>query len=87
MYFTDPAARDEFVKAAVERGFEGRSTDGEDEGAPADGGAGARRFCAHLVREDPVDLAHIHEVVLDLRALAHEHGGEYDGWGCPVQRG
>lgn len=76
--FTDRAARDEFLKLAVERGFEGRTSDVEDEAAP--------RFCAHLVREDPVDLSHIHEVVLELRALADEHGGEYDGWGCPVQQ-
>ena len=39
---------------------------------------------AQLVRSDPVTLKHIHVVVMDLVALASEHGGDYDGWGAPI---
>ena len=33
-------------------------------------------------REDPVNLTHIHGVVMELTDLATSHGGEYEGWGC-----
>jgi hypothetical protein len=37
-----------------------------------------------LVREDPVSLSRIHDLVMELSELAEEHGGHYDGWGAPV---
>ena len=87
IYFPDAATRDGFLEAAAQRGFAGEPSDKQAE-APAEGGGEvALRFCAHLARMDSVDLSHIHDVVLDLRALAEAHSGEYDGWGCPVVRG
>lgn len=87
-YFDDPAARDAFLGAAAAQGFAGEISDresGEGAGAPEEGGEG--RFGAHLCRVDPAEMGHIHEVACSLRELAAEHGGRYDGWGCPVVRG
>jgi regulator of RNase E activity RraB len=44
-------------------------------------------WSAHAVREDPSELAHVHDIVERLYGLAEEHGGTYDGWGCSVVRG
>lgn len=78
VYFDNAGARDRFLAAASGQGFRGEQTKAKK---------GERRHGAHLVRADPVELHHIHEVALDLAELAETHGGEYDGWGCPVMRG
>ncbi len=70
LYFEDAARRDAFAAAATAKGFQVE---------PTQEGIGA-----HLVRRDSVDLGHVHDVVMVLRALAQEHGGDYDGWGAPV---
>ncbi len=44
-------------------------------------------WSAHAVRDDRSELAHVHDIVERLYGLAEEHGGTYDGWGCPVVRG
>jgi regulator of RNase E activity RraB len=33
-----------------------------------------------------VELETVHEIVMQLTAVAEQHGVEYDGWGCPVER-
>lgn len=65
-----------FLDAVRERGF---SADLPAEDDP-DVGISA-------VREDPVELEHIHGVVMELSQLVQAHGGEYDGWGAPIVRG
>ncbi len=42
-------------------------------------------FCARVSRVDHVDLESIHRVVMTLVAAAKRHGGDYDGWECPVE--
>ena len=41
-------------------------------------------WMVEVQREDPVMLSHIHDAVMDLIELVESHGGDYDGWGCPV---
>jgi regulator of RNase E activity RraB len=48
---------------------------------------GAEAWNAHAVREDPAELAHVHDIAVRLFGLAEENGGHYDGWGCSVVRG
>ena len=43
-------------------------------------------FLAQVVREDPVLLEHIHQVVMQLVDLAERYSGTYDGWESPVLR-
>jgi regulator of RNase E activity RraB len=74
-YFGDQGARDRFLRAASALGFRARALPVDEKSA---------RLGAHLVREDAVDIHHIHGVVSEVRQLAEECGGEYDGWGCPV---
>jgi hypothetical protein len=71
-YFGDAGARDAFLRDVRALGFSAEATLG--------------RIGAHLVRTDPVELEHIHEVVCGLIDLVDRHGGEYDGWGAPVVR-
>lgn len=75
IHFGDAAKRDAFLAAAQKIGFRGEGGEEENSELP---------YSAHLVREDPVELDHIHDVVMELVELADEHGGEYDGWGAPV---
>jgi hypothetical protein len=72
-YFPSDAARQRFIRAARRKGFS------LDDG-PAPRGDGKHRYGAHLVRDDPAELEHIHEVVMTLLRLAERQGGEYDGW-------
>jgi regulator of RNase E activity RraB len=74
--FPDRASRDAFAAAAKARGFAAEASDPNDDEDP--------QFSVQLVREDPVELSHIHELVMELTELAEEHGGDYDGWGAPV---
>lgn len=43
-----------------------------------------RPYTLSLQRTDPVALEAIHRVVARLQKVAHELGGDYDGWGAPV---
>jgi len=47
----------------------------------------AASWGATAVRDDPAELAHVHEIAERLYGLADAHGGKYDGWGCEVVRG
>lgn len=73
-YFPTAAQRDAFAAAAEAQGFAWRPTQVDAEAAPG----------AHLTRDDPVHLAHIHGVSSTLVRLAEAHGGEYDGWETPI---
>jgi len=76
--FADAAHRDAFLAAAKARGFSGKAGPTKDDAELP--------YTAALVRSDPVELEHIHEVVMDLIDLAEEHGGDYDGWGAPIAK-
>lgn len=79
LWFPTASERAAFENAAKELGFtveDERQLDDEVE----------RPFGAHIARVDPVELESIHEIVIELIALASHQGGEYDGWGAPVVR-
>jgi len=78
LYFATAGARDAFVAAASTDGFV-RDELADDARYP-DATFGARVF-----RDDPVELEHIHEVVMRLHELAGEDG-TYDGWETSVER-
>ena len=77
-YFATADARDAFVVTAIANGFvlEEASSDPEHE----------RPFGAQVYRTDPVELDHIHDVVMILVDAAEEHGGDYDGWETSIER-
>jgi hypothetical protein len=68
VYFESSSSREAFVQGATRAGFE-LDHELDDE-----------RFGAQVFRTDPVELDHIHGVVMTLSELAEEHGGDYDGW-------
>lgn len=76
IYFATAKARDAFVRSASRRGFSL-----EDSSRASSGHYGAQVF-----RTDPVELDHIHSVVMTLVALAERHDGEYDGWETSVEK-
>jgi regulator of RNase E activity RraB len=77
--FTTAEARDRFVVAATQAGFElqrAAKVQGKE-----------RPFGAQVYRVDAVDLEHIHDVVMQLVEIAEREGGDYDGWETAVERG
>ncbi|NVB79127.1 MAG: DUF695 domain-containing protein [Kofleriaceae bacterium] len=72
VHFATAEARDRFVRAAQEAGFQ------LERAATVEGGA--LPFGAQLHRVDPVELEHIHAVAMELVDLAAPDGGDYDGW-------
>lgn len=73
-----PAAkeRDTFAAAVEKLGFRTKAEKPkQDDDLP---------YGISLQRKDPVEIEHIHEVVMTVRELAEEHSGDYDGWGCTV---
>ena len=38
----------------------------------------------NLAREEPIELEHLHALVMKLTRLGQEYNGEYRGWGCVV---
>jgi hypothetical protein len=77
-YFPTAEARDAFVATVNADGF-------ELDGATSDG-KGQRTYGAHVYRTVPVELDHIHDVVMALFDAAAQHGGEYDGWETSIER-
>lgn len=63
--FPTTAARDAFLAAAPAAGFTVELTDD---------------LLLHLHREDPIELDHIHDVVMTLVDAATAHGGTYERW-------
>lgn len=75
--FATAEARDRFVRAAQDVGFAlQRAAEIESDTRP---------FGAQLYRSDPVELEHIHDVVMELVELAAQDDGDYDGWETSVE--
>ncbi|MBA3541705.1 MAG: DUF695 domain-containing protein [Deltaproteobacteria bacterium] len=70
--FPTPTTRDAFVAAATAAGFTAGST--------ADVADGDLPHCVHVHRVDPIELEHIHDVVMTLVDAATPHGGHYERW-------
>ncbi|MDX2092042.1 MAG: DUF695 domain-containing protein [Kofleriaceae bacterium] len=71
--FPTAAARDAFTTAAVVAGFTVERITSE---AP---------FIAEVWRTDPIELDHIHDVVMTLVDAAALHGGTYDHWLAAIE--
>jgi uncharacterized protein (TIGR01619 family) len=79
IYFRTAGERTAFSSMAVRLGF---AIQHESEDAKSR----ERRFFLNVTRRDPVTLDHISAVVAELVELAERFGGDYDGWGCEVQK-
>ena len=77
IYFDAFEQRAGFVEDVRRLGFEIVPNDDDENPPPFD-------ICVR--REDRVDLASIHRVVMELVELVESYGGEYDGWESPVER-
>lgn len=75
-HFRSEAALNSFAAAAKEQGFEESQRD-EQKGRDYP-------WMIEVQREDAVSINHIHDAVMGLIELVESHGGDYDGWGCPV---
>jgi len=50
------------------------------------GAGGDRQYVLEATRTDPVDPPEVHKLTWTVRDVIERHGGQYDGWGCPVVR-
>ena len=76
--FATAATRDAFVEAVARDGFTlERATERTD---------GERTFVAQVSRQDPIELDHIHDVVMLLVDAATKCGGEYERWTSSIER-
>jgi len=75
-YFSSQAAADAYLAEAAANGFQVRSRSVSDKGK--------RPYGAQVWRADIPSYGNIDEVTLRLFEAAARHGGEYDGWECPV---
>jgi hypothetical protein len=78
--FATEAARDAFLADAAGRGFSVESD------PPARDGDEARPFVGQVHRIDPIELEHVHEVVMIVVDAAVAHGGTYEGWTAGIER-
>lgn len=76
-YFKGEPERDAFVEAIKREGF----TLDETSHMPAED----MPFGAQVYRSDPIELDHIHDVVMIVHDAALEHGGTYDGWETSIE--
>ena len=76
--FADEAGRDACrdTLLAIDFSLEGESR--------SEDGDGALPCWLQVSRVDSVDSHTINGITLELLRLAQEHGGDYDGWECPV---
>lgn len=72
--FPTDAARLAFLAAVKPLGFE------------ADPRADTAGHSAHVHRVDPIELDHIHDVVMSLADAAATHGGSYERWEAAITR-
>lgn len=79
IYFRSAAERAAYASMAVTLGF-GIQHESEDTQSAE------RPHFLNLTRSDPVTSDHINAVVAELVKLAEQFGGDYDGWGCEVQK-
>jgi len=80
VYFPTTEAREQFIASLPVNGFPtSKRTDHSGDQSEAYG--------VEITRVDPVELGHIHDVVMDLAILAEKFGGDYDGWGAPIVSG
>lgn len=76
-YFQSSEAVDAYLAEVASDGFQVRNRSTSDEGA--------LRFGAQIWRMDTPSYGNIDDVTLPLLEASSRHGGEYDGWECPVK--
>jgi hypothetical protein len=77
VYFQSTKAVDAFIAEVSTQGFQVRSRPVSNEGT--------FRFGAQIWRMDTPSYGNIDDVTLPLLETASRHGGQYDGWECPVE--
>lgn len=78
LHFPSTEAAELFLEAAQLRGYVRDRVEAEP------GADGRHMVLVHRV--DPVELDHIHGVVMDLAELAAPYDGDHTGWGCSVEK-
>jgi hypothetical protein len=76
IYLPSKKAREAFIEDVGREGFS----------VEASVPARRRTHAVRVFRTDPVELEHIHDVVMTLVELAEKHDGEYDGWETFVEK-
>ncbi len=76
-YFPNAAAIDAYLAEIKASGFLVRTRHVSEEGI--------LRYCTQVWRIDVPSYDNIDDVTLPLFETAARHGGEYDGWECPVE--
>jgi len=76
-YFQSTKAVDAYIAEVSMQGFKVRNRSVSDEGT--------LRFGAQIWRLDTPSYGNIDSVALPLFEAALRHGGQYDGWECPVE--
>jgi regulator of RNase E activity RraB len=76
--FSAEQGRAAFLAAVTELGFETVAAEGKT--------GSRRRYSAQIHRVDSVELEDIHNTVMELKLLAEEHGGDYEGWETTVEK-
>ena len=76
--FASAADRDAFVAAVTTNGFALEEASHEED-------AGEQPFGAWVHRVDPIELDHIHDVVMTLVDAAIANRGRYDGWESGIE--
>jgi hypothetical protein len=76
-YFQSPAAVDAYLAEIEASGFQVRNRPVSNEGT--------LRYGAQVWRVDIPSYGNIDKVTLPLFEAAARHGGEYDGWECPIE--
>jgi hypothetical protein len=76
-YFQSPEAVNAYLADVTTDGFQVRDRPVSDEGT--------LRFGAQVWRMDTPSYEKIDDITLPLFEAASRHGGQYDGWECPVE--
>ncbi|MFM9873454.1 MAG: DUF695 domain-containing protein [Fimbriimonadaceae bacterium] len=82
--FPTRTALENFLAAATAAGF-GHS-DPKDWGSPEDPVDPAEDYWCELTKTTSIEPETIAQVCVDVEALCESHGGEFDGWACPVMK-
>lgn len=78
LHFPTAEARSAFQKVAEAAGFQSPK--------PLQPASEDGSFFVEVTREDPVELQHIHGVVMELVEHAEPLAGTYDGWATPLMK-
>lgn len=76
IYFKTEEDRDNYIKKVEELGYKILSAEKAEEGDFP--------FQLNISRQNNTNWSDVNEYVWELKSIASENNGEYDGWGCPI---